>query len=148
MRRIHLLLLMITLTLTIVGCTKPSATATQGTPEVRQISMRLQWFPQYQFAGYIVAKLKGYYQEVGLDVTLNPGGPDLVPLPLVASGKDTFGSTGADTILTSREQDIDVIALATWFQTSPVAFMVHSDSNIQGPQDSPATPSACSMAIT
>ncbi len=137
MRRIHLLLLMITLTLTIVGCTKPSATATQGTPEVRQISMRLQWFPQYQFAGYIVAKLKGYYQEVGLDVTLNPGGPDLVPLPLVASGKDTFGSTGADTILTSREQDIDVIALATWFQTSPVAFMVHSDSNIQGPQDFP-----------
>ncbi len=138
MRRIHVPFLMITLTLIIAGCAKPPAAATPGTgPEVRQVSMRLQWFAQYQFAGYIVAKVKGYYQEAGLDVTLNPGGPDLVPLPLVASGKDTFGSTGADTILTSREQDIDVVALSTWFQTSPVAFMVHSDSNIHGPQDFP-----------
>ncbi len=104
-------------------------------PEVRTISMRLQWFPQYQFAGYIVALVKGYYEEAGLDVTLHPGSPDFVPLPLVASGADTFGSTGADTIFLAREQDIPVVALATWFQTSPVGFMVHSDAGIKGPQD-------------
>ncbi|MEI7772363.1 MAG: ABC transporter substrate-binding protein [Chloroflexales bacterium] len=130
--------LIVMLVLAIAGCARPPAAATQGgAPEVRQVSMRLQWFPQYQFAGYIVAKVKGYYQDAGLDVTLNPGGPDLVPLPLVATGKDTFGSTGADTILTAREQDVDVVALATWFQASPVAFMVHSDSGIHGPQDFP-----------
>ncbi len=104
-------------------------------PEVRTISMRLQWFPQYQFAGYIVALVKGYYEEVGLNVTLLPGSPDFVPLPLVASGADTFGSTGADTIFLAREQHIPVVALATWFQTSPVGFMVHRDSGITGPQD-------------
>jgi NitT/TauT family transport system substrate-binding protein len=108
-----------------------------GGPEVRQVSMRLQWFPQFQFAGYIVAKVKGYYDEAGLDVTINPGGPDLVALPLVASGKDTFGSTGADTVLIAREQGIPVVALATWFQASPVAFMVHADSGIERPQDFP-----------
>jgi ABC-type nitrate/sulfonate/bicarbonate transport system substrate-binding protein len=99
--------------------------------------MRLQWFPQFQFAGYIVAKVQGYYEEAGLDVTINPGGPDLVSLPLVAAGGDTFGSTGADTVLIAREQGIPVTALATWFQASPVAFMVHSDSGIAGPQDFP-----------
>jgi ABC-type nitrate/sulfonate/bicarbonate transport system substrate-binding protein len=99
--------------------------------------MRLQWFPQFQFAGYIVAKVKGYYDEAGLDVTLNPGGPDLVPMPLVAAGRDDFGSTGADTVLIAREQDIDVVALATWFQASPVGFMVHADGGIGGPQDFP-----------
>ncbi|NJP04410.1 MAG: ABC transporter substrate-binding protein [Chloroflexaceae bacterium] len=104
-------------------------------PEIRTVSMRLQWIPQYQFAGYIVAKVKGYYEEAGLDVTINIGSPDFVPLPLVASGADTFGSTGADTILLARTRGIDVVALATLFQTSPVGFMVHSDAGIQTPQD-------------
>lgn len=132
--RISLLILLLA---AIAGCARSGSApaASDGAPETPKVSMRLQWFAQYQFAGYIVAKVKGYYDEAGLDVTLNPGGPDLVPLPLVATGKDTFGSTGADTVLTAREQDIDVVALATWFQASPVAFMVHSDSNIHNPQD-------------
>lgn len=117
------------------ACAKSAPPGTADQPEVRSVSMRLQWFPQYQFAGYIVAKVKGYYDEVGLDVTLNPGSPDFVPLPLVVSGSDTFGSTGADTILLSRQRDIPVVALATWFQTSPVAFMVHSDAGISTPND-------------
>jgi ABC-type nitrate/sulfonate/bicarbonate transport system substrate-binding protein len=106
-------------------------------PEVRQVSMRLQWYPQFQFAGYLVAQAKGYYEQAGLDVTINPGGPDLVALPLVAAGRDTFGSTGADTVLIAREQGIPAVALATWFQASPVAFMVHADSGITGPQEFP-----------
>jgi NitT/TauT family transport system substrate-binding protein len=115
----------------------PAPAAPDDGPELRTVSMRLQWFPQWQFAGYIVALLKGYYEEAGLEVTLGPGGPDLVPLPLVATGADSFGSTGADTVLIAREQGIEVVALATWFQASPVAFMVHADSGISGPQDFP-----------
>jgi len=121
----------------LAGCAPTQSPASSDGPELRQVSMRLQWFPQFQFAGYIVAKSKGYYEDAGLDVTINPGGPDLVPLPLVAAGGDNFGSTGADTVLTTREQGIPVVALATWFQASPVAFMVHSDSMIASPQDFP-----------
>lgn len=122
------------------GCSAPRAAApaaTAGGPEQRAVSMRLQWFPQWQFAGYLVAKVKGFYEEAGLDVTINPGGPDLVSLPLVSTGADDFGSTGADTVLIARDQGIPVVALATWFQASPVAFMVHADSGIRGPQDFP-----------
>jgi NitT/TauT family transport system substrate-binding protein len=132
MRRLSILLLVALL----AACAAP-ASGDPEAPEVREVSMRLQWFPQFQFAGYIVAKVNGYYEEAGLDVTLNPGGPDLVSLPLVAAGTDTFGSTGADTVLIAREQGIPVTALATWFQASPVAFMVHSDSGINGPQEFP-----------
>ena len=132
MRQASILLLIALL----AACAAAPAADADG-PEVRQVSMRLQWFPQFQFAGYIIAKEKGYYEEAGLDVTINPGSPDLVSLPLVAAGSDTFGSTGADTVLIAREQGIPVTALATWFQASPVAFMVHSDSGIMGPQDFP-----------
>lgn len=137
--RMRRLIFLLALALALLAaCAQPSASvppATGGEPETHAITMRLQWFPQYQFAGYIVAKVKGYYDEVGLDVTINPGGPDFVSLPLVASGADTFGSTGADTILIARAKGIDIVALATWFQTSPVAFMVHRDSGIFEPQD-------------
>ncbi len=140
-RTVYLLLLVI-----LVGCaapppppTSPPAATPDGIalapPEVRSVTMRLQWIPQYQFAGYIVASVKGYYEEAGLDVTLLPGSPDFVPLPLVATGTDTFGSTGADTIFLAREKGIAVVALATIFQTSPVGFMTHSDSGITTPQD-------------
>ncbi len=124
----------------VVGCgapAQPAVSVVPDGPEQPVVSMRLQWFPQWQFAGYIVALLKGYYEEAGLEVTLHPGSPDMVPLPLVAAGADDFGSTGADTVLLAREQGIDVVALATWFQASPVAFMVHADAGIAGPQDFP-----------
>lgn len=133
-----LLAILLVLLATAAGCAAPSSPPADEAPpgtERTPVSMRLQWIPQYQFAGYIVASEKGYYAEEGLDVSLNPGSPDFVPLPLVVSGADTFGSTGADTILLAREKGINVVALATWFQTSPVAFMVHQDSGIAGPGD-------------
>lgn len=136
-KHLSILLFIFILTLLVACGTTKSHTPSSDTPdgELHKVSMRLQWIPQYQFAGYIVAKERGYYSDVGLDVALNPGSPDFVPMPLVVSGADSFGSTGADTIFQAREKDINVVALATIFQTSPVAFMVHSDSGIAGPED-------------
>lgn len=117
------------------GCAGSLGETPQPDDDSANVSMRLQWIPQYQFAGYIVAQMKGYYPDAGLTVDLRPGGPDFVPMPLVASGSDTFGSTGADTIFLARQRGVPVVALATIFQASPVGFMVHDDSNITMPQD-------------
>jgi ABC-type nitrate/sulfonate/bicarbonate transport system substrate-binding protein len=136
--------LVMVLAIMLAGCigTSPAPPSPQKAPspapdqpEMRKVSMRLQWVPQYQFAGYIVAKVNGYYEEAGLEVDIHPGSPDFVPMPLVASGADTFGSTGADTIFLARKKDIKVVALLTIFQTSPVGFMVRADSGIREPRD-------------
>ena len=42
-----------------------------------KLTLQLKWVTQAQFAGYYVAKDKGYYSAEGLDVTIKPGGPDL-----------------------------------------------------------------------
>lgn len=127
------------------ACGAPSGAGTSGgaatpagparTLETTNISLRLLWVPQYQFAGYIVAKVKGFYDEVGLNVTLNPGGPDIAPVALVSGGSDSFGVETPDTVLLARERGIPLVALATFFQASPAGFMVHSDSGIRGPRD-------------
>ena len=40
-----------------------------------KLTLQLKWVTQAQFAGYYVAKDKGFYDEVDLDVEIKPGGP-------------------------------------------------------------------------
>ena len=50
------------------------------------VTVRLKWFNQAQFAGYYVAQDKGYYKAAGLDVNIQPGGPDFPAVQMVAGG--------------------------------------------------------------
>ena len=51
-----------------------------------KVTLQLKWVTQAQFAGYYVAKDKGFYKEAGLDVTIKPGGPDVAPPQVIAGG--------------------------------------------------------------
>ncbi len=57
-----------------------------------KVTLQLKWVTQAQFAGYYVAKDKGFYEEEGLDVEIKPGGPDIAPPQVLAGG-------GADVIV-------------------------------------------------
>jgi len=39
--------------------------------DFKKIILQLNWKYQFEFAGYIAAKEKGYYREAGLDVELS-----------------------------------------------------------------------------
>jgi len=45
---------------------------TAGAQAQDKLTLQLKWVVQAQFAGYLVAKDKGFYKEVGLDVTIKP----------------------------------------------------------------------------
>jgi NitT/TauT family transport system substrate-binding protein len=49
-----------------------------------KVTLQLKWVTQAQFAGYYVAKDKGFYKDAGLDVTIKPGGPDVAPPQVIA----------------------------------------------------------------
>ena len=38
--------------------------------ELKEVSLQLPWKYQFQFAGYILAKEKGFYKDIGLNVKL------------------------------------------------------------------------------
>ena len=56
-----------------------------------KVTVQLKWVTQVQFAGYYAAKQKGLYGAEQLDVTIRPGGPDIVPERVVADGGAQFG---------------------------------------------------------
>ena len=50
-----------------------------GGGTLTKVRLQLQWVAQSQFAGYYAALDKGYFKDLGLDVEIKLGGPDIVP---------------------------------------------------------------------
>ncbi len=86
-----------------------------------KIVLQLNWYHQFQFAGYYAAVEQGYYRKAGLDVAINEVSPGTDPVINVISGKAAFGIASSD-LLISRTQGQPVVALAAIFQHSPAAF--------------------------
>ena len=62
-----------------------------GAAHAEDVTLQLKWVTQAQFAGYYVAKDKGFYEEEGLNVTIKPGGPDVAPAQVIAGGGADVG---------------------------------------------------------
>ena len=100
-----------------------------------ELTLQLKWVTQAQFAGYYVAKDKGLYDEVDLDVTINPGGPDIAPPQVIAGG-------GADVIiewmpaaLAAREKGVPLVNIAQPFKRSGMMLTCRKETGIESPED-------------
>ena len=100
-----------------------------------QISIRLKWLHQAQFAGFYYAKEAGFYNDRGLNITLRPGGVDYPAIQMVTSGSDDFGVTAADQILLARDKGIPIVAIACIFQKSPFVLFSLKESGILKVED-------------
>jgi len=110
--------------------------ATSGAAEAQDtVTLQLKWVTQAQFAGYYVAREKGYYDEVGLEVEIKPGGPDIAPPQVIAGG-------GADVIidwmpsaLASREKGVPLVNIAQPFKSSGMMLTCRKETGIEDPED-------------
>src|SRR6204780_1637403 len=100
-----------------------------------KVTLQLKWVTQAQFAGYYVAKDKGFYKAEGLDVTIKPGGPDIAPPQVIAGG-------GADVIvdwmpsaLAAREKGLPLVNVAQPFKRSGMMLTCRKDSGVATPAD-------------
>ena len=99
------------------------------------VRFRLQWTPQAQFAGYLVAKNLGYYKDQGLDVEIRPAGPELKPQSTVAAGSDDLAVGVANLIVASRSSDVPLKIIAQVFQDSANRYILKKENAIQSLQD-------------
>jgi NitT/TauT family transport system substrate-binding protein len=64
-----------------IGChpgASGSATESGSAAGLTRVTLQADWYPQPEHGGFYTALVKGYYQDEGLDVTIQPGGPYLV----------------------------------------------------------------------
>ena len=100
-----------------------------------KVTLQLKWVTQAQFAGYYVAKEKGFYEAEGLDVDIKPGGPDISPVQVLAGG-------GADVVvdwmpdaLANREKGLDLVNIAQPFKSSGMMLTCLKETGITKPED-------------
>jgi len=103
--------------------------------EPQKHSLRLQWFHLAQFAGFYSAQDNGYYLDNGIDLLINPGGPDFNAIQLVANSSETFGVWTADQILIAQSKGIPITIIGTIYREDPNVLMVKSQSEIYTPKD-------------
>ena len=100
-----------------------------------KVTLQLKWVAQAQFAGYFVAKDKGFYEEAGLDVEIKPGGPDIAPEQVIAGG-------GADVIvdwmggaLAAREKGVGLVNIAQPYKKAGMELVCPKDGPVQTEAD-------------
>ena len=89
-----------------------------GKLEKDKVTIQLKWLPQAQFMGYYVAKAKGYYDEVGLDVTITPGGGDISETTAVSNGTVDFGVTWVANLTSANAGGMELLEVAQVYQRS------------------------------
>ncbi len=114
--------------------TGEEATSEDG-GELTPVSLQLQWVPQSQFAGYFAARDLGFYEDVGLDVTIIDGGLDIVPATVLDSGAADFAISWVPRGLVPREEGLNITNIAQVFQRSGTLQVSFVSAGIDGPED-------------
>jgi NitT/TauT family transport system substrate-binding protein len=100
-----------------------------------KVTLQLKWVTQAQFAGYYVARDKGFYDEVDLDVEIKPGGPDIAPPQVIAGGGADVVIDWMPSALASREKGVPLVNIAQPFKRSGMMLTCRKETGIAAPAD-------------
>lgn len=98
---------------------------------VSDINFRLGWLATAQNAGEYYALDKGYFKDEGLNVSVQPGGPNVDPVSLTAAGSADIGQVSSNpSMILARAQGVPVKAFTVVLQKHPFAWFSLTKSNI------------------
>ena len=97
---------------------------------LQKTSIQLMWLDQFEFAGFYVAKEKGFYQELGLDVEIKKFDANINLTNEVLDGKSDFGLNSSSLVI-DKAQGKEVVILGTIFQSSPLVLLALKDSKLK-----------------
>jgi signal transduction histidine kinase/ABC-type nitrate/sulfonate/bicarbonate transport system substrate-binding protein len=99
------------------------------------VTLQLPWLNQFQFAGYYIAKEKGYYADSGLDVTILDAHNQQDPFDAVVKKGSAQYGVGRSSLIVDYTNGAPLVLMAAIFQSSPMMLLTRKDSNITNAQD-------------
>ena len=100
-----------------------------------KVTLYLDWLNQFQFAGYYIAKEKGYYNNFGLDVTIKEFNNSNSNIVKEVMTQDAVYGVGKSSLIIDKFNGNDVVLLSSIYQASPLVLISLKDSNIKNPRD-------------
>jgi NitT/TauT family transport system substrate-binding protein len=101
-----------------------------GSVKADKVTLQLKWVTQGQFAGYYAAAAKGLYKKYNLDVTIRPGGPDIIPEQVVLGGQAQFGIDWLPSLMATRDKGGDLVNIAQVFTRSGLTELTWKDTGL------------------
>ncbi|WP_299210393.1 ABC transporter substrate-binding protein [uncultured Tateyamaria sp.] len=113
------------------------ATAAAGVPAfaARDVNFQLSWLHSVQFGGSYIAANKGYWSDLGLNVSLSQGGPNAPVEPPVVSGAALVGISAADYTAAAVAQGAPFKIIAVAMQKNPFAIASLASNPVNTPDD-------------
>lgn len=99
-----------------------------------KVSLQLQYFHQFQFAGYYMAKEKGFYKEAGFELEFKEFSVGVDPVEEVVSKRATF-AIGRSALIAQKSKGKKLVALAAILQSTPSVIMTKKSSGINKIED-------------
>jgi len=112
-----------------------STVSAMAASHANKVTLQLKWVTQAQFAGYYVAKDKGFYKDEGLEVEIKPGGPDIAPAQVLAGGGADVVLDWMPSALATREKGVPLVNIAQPFKSSGMMLTCRKDSGVKSPTD-------------
>ena len=112
----------------------PAFSDEQSKQELESVTLQLKWKPQFQFAGYYAALEKGFYEQEGLDVTIQPLTSNIDIIKQVVTGNIQY-AVGGSGILAQYANESPIKALAAVFQHDALIFIAKQSSGIISPYE-------------
>ncbi|RLA80590.1 MAG: diguanylate cyclase [Epsilonproteobacteria bacterium] len=105
-----------------------------ATNKLDKVSLQLQWKHQFQFAGFYIAKEKGFYKDIGLDVEIKKFNDKSNIVNDICTGKTTF-ATSYPSVILEKFNGKDIVLLSAILQLSPHVLISLKSSGIKSIQD-------------
>jgi NitT/TauT family transport system substrate-binding protein len=104
--------------------------------KTQTINLQLGWLASNNNIGEVVARELGYFEEEKLNVVIQPGGPSIDGVAIVASGRHEIGQVSSSpSLMLAASQKLPVKSFATCLQQHPYTFFSLPKKPIATPQD-------------
>src|SRR5580765_2794020 len=100
------------------------------------VNMQLGWLLSGNQIGEVCAKALGYYDQEGVELRFQAGGPNIDGVAVVAAGRFEVGQVSSSpSLMLAASQDIPVLCFAAGAQEHPYAFFSLKKNPIREPKD-------------
>lgn len=117
------------------GAPDSTTQSDNGVKQLGSATILTNWFAQAEQGAYWSAQADGLAKKLGVDLTVQQGGPGIQTIPQVAAGKADFGVGNADEILVAASNGLPIVAVMTGFDQNLQCLAYHKNTGITNLSD-------------
>lgn len=113
------------------------AAGTAQAQSKQKVNLLLNWVPTADHSPYYYAKAQGWYDQAGIDVSIETGKGSGVSAQRVGAANTEFAIADMATALVAKSKGADLVSVMTVYANSPQGFYWLKSSGITGAKDFP-----------